>query len=417
MKCNKSILILLLAISCASPSVITMVSPPYPVDDERFISTITAVSGRSITTGNTINILNTGKETFDTLLRMLSEAKSSINIEIYIFDDDRIGQRIARTLIERASAGVTVNLLVDAVGGRGLAGTETERKMLEGGVNLRYYNEFRFPFLLRYNQRTHKKIVIVDGRQGVTGGFGFSDAWDDTNDSSEKMRDMQLYIEGPIIEQMLEDFDRNWIETIGPEAKNHRSLYQRVKKRIRGLKARFIGSSPYRGKGTLQQLLLFTIKSSRSYFWMETAYFVPDRLLVNALKEASRRGVDVRIMLATTDRTDVTATVYAGRNYYEELLETGIQIYEYQKKRLHSKFFIMDDGWCSVGSANFDNRSMKISDEGNLNIYEEQFVKKLKEIFLEDLKDSTAVRIEKFQKRGVTDRFKELLYGLFESQL
>jgi cardiolipin synthase len=190
-----------------------------------------------------------------------------------------------------------------------------------------------------------------------------------------------------------------------------------VKKRIRGLKARFIGSSPYRGKGTLQQLLLFTIKSSRSYFWMETAYFVPDRLLVNALKEASRRGVDVRIMLATTDRTDVTATVYAGRNYYEELLETGIQIYEYQKKRLHSKFFIMDDGWCSVGSANFDNRSMKISDEGNLNIYEEQFVKKLKEIFLEDLKDSTAVRIEKFQKRGVTDRFKELLYGLFESQL
>ncbi len=411
------ITIFLATASCSANVLVRNLLQPYPVHDERFISTITDVSGRDVTSGNSITILNTGKETFETLLKALSEAQRSINIEMYIFEDESTGQRVAQVLMERASAGVSVNLLVDSLGSMGLAGSEIERRMVEAGVNLRYYNEFQFPFLLRYNQRSHKKIIVVDEEIGLTGGFGFSDAWDDTEDSSDKMRDVQLYVEGPIARQMLEDFHSNWGESPEPDAKKDRSFYQKVKRKIKGLRARFIGSSPYRGRDTVYQLLLFAIQSSRNYFWMETAYFVPDRPLVDALKEASRRGVDVRLVLATSDRTDVAATVYAGRNYYEELLESGVQIYEYHKKRLHSKFALMDDGWCTLGSANFDNRSMQLDDEGNLSIYEKQFVIKMKEIFLADLNDTKPVRIEEFQDRGISEKLKESLFGLIESQL
>lgn len=389
-----------------------MVSPGYSVGDHRFVSTISGISGETLSDGNRVTLLKDAKETFDALIEMLHSAKKTINIEIYIFEEGEIGRIIGDLLIQKAAEGVRINLLVDSIGSWGFLNSRIGNRMEKAGIRTHYYNRFFSTSLFSYNRRTHKKLVIVDGRRGMLGGFGISDKW---YSDPHPLKDLQVDVEGPVVLQMQRSFQKNWKEITGETFSD--ADYFPQPKTVGAVKARLINSSPYRGKGTLHQMFQFVLKSAKRYVWIETAYFIPDPFLRNGLKEAARRGVDVRLLVPALDSTDVKMTVFSSRNYYEELLEAGVKLYEYDgPMRLHSKWIIMDDAWATIGSANFDNRSLKITDEANLNLYDPTTVTELKRLFLDDQRDSKRLTLAKFNGRSLWNWFPEKFFYLFDSQ-
>lgn len=408
------ILPFLLLTVCTTPIRLHFVRKDIAIKDKAFLRTMSGISAMPILDGNRVREVNTGRETFERLYELIKAAKRSINIEIYIFEDDEVGGRVARLLAEKARNGVKVNLLIDSVGGRNI-GSEIPEILIESGVQLHFYNPVIFSDLGAINKRTHRKLVIIDGKVGMTGGFGISDFWDTSGEHPTRARDLQVVVEGPVVAQMQSIFLQDWIEATGqlligddffPDLKPDGHL-----------KSRMIHSSPYRGSSSVQHVYLFTLNSAREFFWMENSYFIPDRLSVNTLVNAAKRGVDVRLILAAPETSDVEAAVHAGRNYYRKLLKAGVTICEYKKQILHSKFAIADNLWSTVGSANFDNRSFKLNMEANLNIYDRTFASRLKKVFAEDLKDCVPVTLDEFEKRSLWGRFKEYFSSYFEEIL
>jgi len=378
-----------------------------------FYRTISGLTGMPLLEGNKVTILNTSESTFSSLHQLLEGAKKSINMEIYIFDSDETALKTSEILIRKAKEGVKIKMLVDFIGGRFLK-KSLIRRFKKAGIEFYFYEPFDLLNLRKVNERTHRKLVIVDGIRGITGGFGISDFWT-KGERGKKVRDLQVLVEGPVVVQMQSIFMRNWYKTthqifVGesyfPEIKN-----------ANGLKARMVTSKPRNGSSAIKHAYLLSINSSRKYFWMEHSYFVPDRILVDSLKKAAGRGVDVRIILPSVSTTDSPPAVHAGRRHYDELLAAGIQICEYQEDILHAKFAVADDLWTTLGSANFDTRSFYLSSEANLEIYSEVFASRIKSLFLEDLKLCKNVSLDKLRKRGWTFRFREWFYGLWEKQL
>ncbi len=365
--------------------------------------------------GNSVEIIESGDETFKRLLEMISSSEKSINMEFYIYRNDRLGRLFADALCEKAKTGVEVNVIIDSFGAR-FMGKYIPRKMRESGVRLHFYHPISLLRYTKFMKRTHRKMVIVDGLSVMTGGFNMSGEWlDDVSGDATKWRDVQVFISGPAVFQAQSIFMEHWFELTGEILTGDRyfpplSITGRTSCRV-------IGSSPLHGSSTLQQIYLFALSSSRKRFWMENAYFVPDRNSVKAICDASMRGVDVRIIIPGLKSTDAKAPVYAARNYYYQLLSSKVKIYEYRKKKLHSKFAVSDGLWATIGSTNFDNRSFKFHEEMNVNIYDSEFVGRMEKIFLADIEDSTEVKIKKFRKRTFLPRLQEYLYKLIEEQL
>ncbi|MDH5654900.1 MAG: phospholipase D-like domain-containing protein, partial [Spirochaetia bacterium] len=215
--------------------------------------------------------------------------------------------------------------------------------------------------------------------------------------------------------QMQSIFEVNWKEVSGESLE--KSEYFPDFLSPGNLKGQIVHSVPESGKGVIHQMFLFAIKSAQNYLYIENAYFVPDAYTLKSLKETARRGVDVRILVPSPGKTDVSATAYAARNFYKELIRSGIKIYEYEKQILHSKFMVIDDRWVSLGSANMDIRSMMKSQEANLNVLDRQFALNLKKIFQKDIKDSRRITLEEYKKRSILSRINQLFVNLVESQL
>jgi cardiolipin synthase len=309
---------------------------------------------------------------------------------------------------------VKVNLLVDAIGGSEMS-TEMIEQLEESGVYFCYYNPLDFFDFDKTNRRTHRKLIIVDGSIGMTGGFGFSEFWDTDGSEPDRAHDIQVLVEGPVVGQMQSIFFQNWLEVSGEMLSGDEYFPELPAKG--NMKTRMIHSSPHKGSSSIQHVYLLTIYAARKYFWMENSYFVPDRLSQKALIDAARRGVDVQLILATPETSDVGATVHAGRNYYGKLLRAGVKICEYRKQKLHSKFAIVDDVWSTLGSANFDNRSFKLNLEANVNVYDRGFAQNLKNVFQTDLKDCTQLTLSAFESRSFWQKSKELLNKQIEDML
>ncbi len=403
---------LLLLASCTAPIRLHFVTKNIEIRSPAFLRTMSGISAMPILSGNRIREINTGHESFEFLYRLIENAKKSINIEIYIYNDDEVGRYITKLLTEKVSQGVSVNLLVDGMGGREM-GDELVEILSESGVNIQFHNPIGFTELNSINQRTHRKLIIIDGVIGMTGGFGFSQSWDTMGDEKERFRDFQVVVEGPVVAQMQSIFLQNWLEKTGQLLIG--DDYFPHLEQAGNTKSRMIHSSPYRGSSSVQHVYLFSLNSSRDYFWMENSYFIPDRISLKSLTDAAKRGVDVRLILASPETSDVEVTVHAGRNYYKKLLKAGVHICEYKKQILHSKFAVADDMWSTVGSTNFDNRSFKLNMEANLNVYDRSFALRLKNIFQSDLNDCNAINLESFEKRTIWEHFKEYISGHFES--
>lgn len=385
----------------------------YSVADPHFRRTIGTMLGPSLLPGNRVEALVNGDRFFPAMLEAIRGARESITLETYIYWSGRTGEAFVDALSERARAGVRVHVLLDWVGS-GKIDRKVFEQMRAAGIEVRLYNPLRWYTLAKMNNRTHRKLLVIDGTIGFTGGAGIADEWTGDAQDPDHWRDTQFRIEGPAVAQMQAAFMENWIEASGVVL--HGAAYFPPLRERGSAHAQVFVSSPGGGGETAQLLYLLSIASAAKSIRMSAAYFVPDNTEVRTFVAALERGVRVQIILPGP-HTDSAVVRRASRAEWGKLLRAGAEIYEYQPTMYHCKVLVVDDTWTSVGSTNFDSRSFSVNDEANLNILDGAFAAAQTRIFEEDLKRSRRVTLAEWESRPWTEKLWEYTLGLLSSQL
>lgn len=384
-----------------------------PVDSAQFRNEISNIPGPVILSGNRVRDLENGDEIFPAMLSAIRGAQKTICFETYIYWSGDVGRQFVDALSERARAGVAVHVLVDWVGGMRMKNESIER-LREAGVEFEYFHPLHWYTMDRMNNRSHRKLLIVDGRIGFTGGVGIADAWQGNADRPDRWRDIHFQIEGPAVSQMQAVFEDNWITTqgkvlTGPD-------YYPLPAAAGNAAAQMISSSPDGGSERLQLMYLLAIAAARSSIDLEAAYFVPSERVGKALVEAMRRGVKIRIIVPGA-HVDSEIVRSASQAQWGPMLEAGASIYQFQKSMFHSKMMIIDQHLTMVGSANFDERSFGLNDEANLNIYDSGFAARMTEVFEQDLAQSTAMTLQLWRDRPWHQKMLERIAALTSAQI
>ena len=385
----------------------------YGIDDLQFVNSMGALLGPVLTDGNTVQALQNGDEIFPAMLTAIASARHTINFETYIYWSGSIGKQFAERLAERARAGVRVNVLLDWVGSQRIDEKYIDT-MRASGVNVAKYHPLRWYNVARMNNRTHRKLLIVDGHLGFTGGVGIADEWSGNAQDQYHWRDVHFRVTGPVVAQMQAAFIDNWIKATG-EVLHGAAFFPPI--RAGGAhRAQMFRSSPTEGSESVRLMYLLSIASARATIYLASAYFVPDDLSRDTLIAALRRGVKIKILVpgANNDRETVRK---ASRARWGKLLQAGAEIYEYQPTLLHCKIMIVDGLWTSVGSTNFDNRSFRLNDEANLNIYDAAFARQQIAVFQRDLKRARRIEYAEWLQRPWREKLLERPAALLRSQL
>ena len=385
----------------------------FGVRDLAFLQTMHALTGTPLSEHNRVEVLKNGVRIFPAMLSAIRNAKKTITLEFYIYWDGEIGRTFAEALAERARAGVKVHIVLDAVGSAGMSHDLTEF-LQRNGVQVEWYHPLRWYTLSRVNHRTHRKLLVVDGEIGFCGGVGIADVWLGDADSKDHWRETVVRVEGPVVPQMQFAFLDNWIKSRG-ELLTGLDYFPQVPPRGNCL-TQVVKSSPSEGSSTAKLLYIVSIVSAKKSIYINSAYFVPDRDTTRALEGAVRRGVDVRVIVPG-EYTDVPIVRHAGRFYYGNLLRRGIRIFEYQPTMMHAKTMVVDGIWTTIGSSNFDDRSFRLNDEVNVNIYDEGIAAQMEQMFFEDLARSEEMTRPRWLKRPWLDRMKERVAGWLKPQL
>ena len=385
----------------------------YNVDDPQFLRAMGALLGPALVPGNQVTTLVNGDEIFPAMLQSIRGAQKTITFETFIYWTGDIGKSFADALSERARAGVHVHLLLDWVGS-----VKMEAKYLDqmkaAGVNIQQYHPLRWYNLGRMNNRTHRKLLVIDGKVGFTGGVGIAELWTGDAQDPDHWRDLHYRVEGPVVAQMQAAFMDNWMKTSGLVL--HGSDYFPALAPVGDQAAQMFKSSPNEGSESMRLMYLLAINASQHRLRIANAYFVPDDLTVKTLVEAAERGVDVQVLVPGTG-IDTEMVRKASRARWGKLLKAGVRIYEYQPTMLHCKLMVVDDLWVSVGSTNFDNRSFRLNDEANLNVYDRAFAQQQNAIFDDDLRHAKAYDYARWERRPWTEKLLEHSAALFRSQL
>ena len=385
----------------------------FGVRDIGFLQTMHALTGMPLSDGNRIEILRNGVCFFPVMLAAIRAAKRSINLEFYIYWDGEIGRMFAEALAERSRAGVKVNVILDAVGSS-LMSHDLIDFLRRNGINVEWYHPLRWYTISRINHRTHRKILIVDGRIGFSGGVGIADEWQGDADSPDHWRETVARVEGPAVAQMQSAFMDNWVKSRGEllVGLDYFPLLEPVGTHL----AQVVKSSPSEGSSAVKLLYIVSIVSAQRSIYIANAYFLPDIDTVRALEGAVRRGVDVRV-LVPGEHTDVPIVRFAGRWQYDRLLRRKIRIFEYQPTMMHAKTMVVDGIWSTIGSSNFDERSFRLNDEVNVNIYDEGIAAQMESMFFEDLARSEEIVRRRFRQRPWVEKVKETVAAWFKPQL
>jgi cardiolipin synthase len=385
----------------------------FGVRDLAFLQTMHALTGSPLSTGNQVTILENGVQIFPSMFAAIRNAKKTINMEFYIYWDGEVGREFAEVLAERARAGVQIKVILDAVGSATMSRSLIEF-LRRNGIDLEWYHPLRWYTLSRFNHRTHRKVMIVDGEIGFSGGFGIADEWLGDADAENHWRETVIRIEGPVVPQMQSAFMDNWVKSRG-ELLTGLDYFPALEPRGQHL-AQVIKSSPSEGSSTVKLLYIISIVSAQKSIYISNAYFVPDSDTIRALEGAVRRGVDVRVIVPGK-YTDVPIVREASHLQYDMLLRRGIRIFEYQPTMMHSKTMVVDGIWSTIGSSNFDDRSFRLNDEVNVNVYDEGVAAQMEAMFSEDLSRSVEVTSPKWLRRPVFEKLKENFAGVFKKQL
>jgi cardiolipin synthase A/B len=385
----------------------------FGVRDVAFVQTMHALTGTPLIEGNGVTVLKNGVRFFPSMLSAIRNAKKTINVEFYIYWDGQIGRTFAEALAERARAGVKVNVVLDAVGSAAMS-EDLTLFLQRNGIAIEWYHPLRWYTLSRMNHRTHRKLLIVDGEIGFSGGVGIADEWQGDADSPEHWRETVVRVEGPAVTQMQFAFMDNWIKSRG-ELLTGLDYFPMTGSRG-GCIAQVLKSSPSEGSSVAKLMYVVSIVSARQSIYINSAYFVPDSDTIRALEGAVRRGVDVRVIVPG-ETTDVPIVRQAGRLFYAQLLKRGIRIFEYLPTMMHAKTMVVDGIWTTIGSTNFDDRSFRHNDEVNVNVYDETIAAQMEQMFFEDLARSEEITRRTWIQRSWLDRTKERVAGWFKEQL
>lgn len=385
----------------------------FGVRDVAFLQTMHALTGAPLSEHNRIELLKNGVQIFPAMLTAIKAAKKTINLEFYIYWDGEIGRTFAEALAERARAGVRVRVILDAVGSATMSQSLIDF-MFRNGIDLEWYHPLRWYTLSRANHRTHRKLLIVDGVIGFSGGVGIADDWLGDADAKNHWRDTVLRVEGPVVTQMQFAFMDNWVKSRG-ELLTGLDYFPQIEP-CGDYTAQVIKSSPSEGSSTVKLLYIISMVAAQKSIYISNAYFLPDRDTIRALEGAVRRGVDVRVILPG-ELSDVPLARQASRLTYDYLLRRGIRIFEYQPTMMHAKTMVVDGIWSTVGSSNFDDRSFRLNDEVNVNVYDERIAAQMEAMFMEDLNHSCEVSLKRWFKRSLFDKIKESFAGVLKRQL
>jgi cardiolipin synthase len=380
--------------------------PSYGVDSPDFRQSLD-ILGTALAPNNRATLLKNGDETFGALLAAIRGAESSVNLELYIFDHGQIATEFARALAERARAGVEVRLLVDGFGSN--LGDLADQ-MTAAGVRIEQYKPLRIYSLDRVGNRTHRRIVTVDGRIGFCGGFAIDDRWKGNARSPSEWRDTNIEVEGLVVAQLQRVFLEDWVHTTG-EVLHGKKQFPPVDP-VGDILAQAVSSSRTDQSSMAKLQYYMGIQAARRTIWIENAYFVPDSQIRQGLVKAAQRGVDVRVIVPGK-YIDSPNVRLASRFHYGELLDGGVQIYEYLPTMMHNKVMVVDGIWSSIGSINFVNRSMKKNGEANISVYDREFAALVEKMIEEDLGRCERFTKEKWRKRGLLARFGETFFWLF----
>lgn len=391
----------------------TKIESLYSVADDQFLRTMGALLGPPLLPGHRTQTLLNGDQVFPSMLEAIRNSKKTITFETYIYWSGKVGQMFTEALSERARAGVKTHLLIDWVGSKKMD-KDLLKQMEQAGVHLVRYNPLNWYSINRLNNRTHRKILVTDGRIGFTGGLGVADHWLGNARNKSEWRDTHYRLEGPAVGELQSAFVDNWLESTGELL--HGEEYFPELEKVGPQYAQVFISNAEDATESAYMMYMLSIASAKKEILLSNAYFVPDDFSIETIVDAAKRGVKIQI-IAPGKITDTKIVRSASRSLWGDLLKAGVEFYEYQPTMYHCKVLVIDGLWTSVGSTNFDNRSFKLNDEVNLNVYDAEFAKEQIRIFYEDRAKSRRITYDEWMNRSWIEKVKENLFGLLRIQL
>jgi cardiolipin synthase len=384
------------------------------VDSEDFMRAAEALTGSPITTGNDAELLINGDRIFPCFLETLRGAERTLNLQTYIYWRGEIAREVAGAICERAKAGVRCNVILDALGA-----VKMERSLIDdmrdAGARVILFRPPKPYAVRRLVNRTHRRILVADGRIGMTGGVGIAAEWTGDAEDPDHWRDTHVRVRGPVVRGLQGAFAENWLEGTGEVLAGAEYLPE-IEAGSDGGQMQVVRSSAKVGDTNVEAMYYLAIASASRSIELTAAYFVPRPAFTDALCSAAERGVDVRI-LVPGPHIDKSFVRVAGRAAYDELLDAGARIFEYRPTMLHAKSMVVDGVWSSVGSVNFDNRSFQLHDEVTLCVWDRQFAEQLSRAFAADLDAAQEIERGRWDSRGPVQRAAEAATTLLRREL
>ena len=380
---------------------------------DALVPSLAGLSLGYVAEGNSVEILKNG-EFFDVVMAEIAKAKKSIHFESFLWKQGKLGKRLVEALCERARAGVTVRVLVDAKGCDSM-GDDACPKLIAAGVKFARFHPLKMRYIGVLNQRDHRKILLLDGKTAFVGGHCIVDTWMGEGNDKRHFRDLSVRLQGPAVHQVQSTFSENWVGTTG-ELFAGEDYFPKTGK-CGDVKVHVAAVSPSGSAPAVKILHHMVICTATKRLWIQNPYFLPEPEAIGAMGEAVKRGVDVRVMVPTTEASDMPMVQHAAHRNFGRLLAAGVRLFEFPTTLLHQKVMTVDGVWSAVGSTNFDDRSFEINDEITLGIHDKGFAKQLEELFEEDQKVCKEVDAKEWEKRGAMHKLQDNFYYLWNEML
>lgn len=388
------------------------IEPTFGVEDEQFERAASNLLSRPFCEGNHIETIINGCRYFPAMLEAIYGAQHSICFESFIYVSGEIGEKFSKAFIERCKAGVKIHILCDYMGSWKMRKTHLQ-ELVDAGIQVELYRAPNFQNLVHLNNRTHRKILVIDGRVAFTGGAGIADEWDGDADRPDCWRDNQYKVTGPLVSSVQAAFMDNWMQSHAEVLKDE--IYFPRLEPAGTIKAQVFSSGPGEGVESARLMYLLSIACARRSIRLSNAYFVPDNFVIDAIVDARKSGVTVEIIIPDAIDNDIANWASASR--WGPLLKNDCKIYRYQGSLYHVKLIVVDDLWVSVGSSNFDTRSFRLNDEMNINVLDSAFAREQVELFEKDKQRSHLVTIEEWRNRSLLEKTRDRFAAMARSQL
>jgi len=363
--------------------------------------------------GNSVQLLENGAF-FDVLINRIRLASSTVHFETFLWKDGELGRRLADAFVDRALAGVKVRIMLDATGSA-KAGKDVIKRIREAGARVEFFHKRSLRNLGVLNDRDHRKMCIIDGQEAFVGGHCIVDEWLGNAEDGQKYGDLSVWLHGPIVHSVQSVFSENWAGETG-ELFVGEGVFPQLQP-AGDVKMHAVFAKPENSAPTVKLLHHTAICLARKRIWIQNPYFIPLPEAIEALGEAVRRGVDVRVLMPSTSGSDNPIVQHAGHRNFEKLLRCGVKLFEYPHTLLHQKAMTIDGVWSAIGSSNFDDRSFEINDEITLSILDEKLTAELDAVFEKNVKRADRIELERWTRRPLGHKLVDQTFYLIKGLL